>query len=236
VGNLIRVQPEVGGLLGRGLVWLLHANKDKGRTARAKQNRFTLTVADQQIRTSYLRPSSKPRSRYQDSSPRGADTVGNRTGSCVATIELPWTGKRLSRRRASRLGGALDTVERATGLGPRKMAFSVLAFTVQTKTFVTMQSRRETRIFGGVGRQRAGSWGRRSSLCSERGVACHWVVCGCTELLFALLWWTWMQIWIWITRLGVVRAGSRRQLLVVPGGPSATLKSFAEPPPAVEPT
>ena len=27
VGNLIRVQPEVGGLLGRGLVWLLHANK-----------------------------------------------------------------------------------------------------------------------------------------------------------------------------------------------------------------
>jgi hypothetical protein len=104
------------------------------------------------MRTSYLRPSSRPRRRYQDSTPRGAEAEGNWTGSRASRIGL-CEGERASRRRVSRVGGSLG---KATGRGPRKMVFSTLAFTVQT--CVTMQqSQAMTRIFGGQCRSSAGN-------------------------------------------------------------------------------
>jgi hypothetical protein len=106
-----------------------------------KSNR--LTVAGQQMRTSYLLPSSSPRRRYQDSRPRGTESVGNCTGSCVGRMVSE--GDRTWRRRWSKLGW---TLERVTGRGPRNIVFSTLAFTVQSCVTTTSRVAR-ARIFGG---------------------------------------------------------------------------------------
>ena len=94
------------------------------------------------MRTSYLLPSSSPRRRCQDSSPRGTDSVGNCTGRRVGRIVSE--GARTCRLRSSRPGW---TLERVTGLGPRNIVFSTLAFTVQT-CVTTQSSPARTRIFG----------------------------------------------------------------------------------------
>lgn len=96
------------------------------------------------MRTSYLRPSSNLRRMYQDSRPRAADLVGNLTDTCVANIGK-LAGSRVSRRRSVKPGW---TSGRGSGLGPRNIVFSTLAFTVQA--YVTMQSSQtRARIFGG---------------------------------------------------------------------------------------
>jgi len=149
VGYCICLQPEVG--------WLLrHVSKHQLRICEGKGNNLTifmhkycskkstiaLTVAGQQMRTSYLRPASRCGRRYHDSRPRGADFEGNWTGSCVGRIDC--AGVKVGRRRLSRLG---RTLGRTMAGGPRKMVFSTLAFTVQA-CVTTRSSPARTRIFG----------------------------------------------------------------------------------------
>jgi len=126
------------------------------------QRRGELTVAGQQMRTSYLRPFSNARRRYQDSRPRGAELEGNCTGRVVATIER-FAGSSVSRRRVARRG---CTLGRVTGLGPRNIVFSTLALRVQA-CVTTMQSSAETRIFGGLRGRRAGSGAEAASFFSR---------------------------------------------------------------------
>jgi hypothetical protein len=113
--------------------------------------RDELTVAGQQMRTSYLLPSSRPRSRYQDSRPRGTDSVGNCTGTRIGRIVS--AGDKRCKPKSCNLE---RTLGRVTGLGPRNIVFSTLAFTVQA--CVTMQSSpAERRIFGGQDVRMGGS-------------------------------------------------------------------------------
>jgi len=103
-------------------------------------------VAGQQILTSYLRPSSRPRRRYQDSRPWGADAVGKVTGRRVDRIEFT-PGERAGRWRSP---GAGRTLVSAMGAGARNMAFSTLAFTVVSSDMMQPASQGMVRIFEGT--------------------------------------------------------------------------------------
>ena len=102
---------------------------------------YHLTVAGQHMRTSYLLPSSRSLSRYQDSRPWGCAWEGNSTGSWVGRMDS--RVEMTCRLRWCKVGG---TSGKVTALGPRKMVFSTLAFTVQSCK--TVQSKTAmTRMF-----------------------------------------------------------------------------------------
>lgn len=73
------------------------------RKKQMQQDWRRLTNAGQQMRISYLRPSSSPRRRYQDSRPWGAVSVGNSTDSCVGRTEKS-PGASVWSSRLSKLG------------------------------------------------------------------------------------------------------------------------------------
>lgn len=162
-------------------------NKDNreaaiGHARTSRQDAAPLTVAGQQMRTSYLRPSSRSCRRYHDSRPRGAGLEGNCTGSCVGRMVCD--GDRRCSRRVSKLG---RTLGRTTGRGPRKMVFSTLALTVQT--CVTMQSSpARTRMFGVQQGELVDVQVKEASF--SRGPAqSHWAVGA-----FVVPWWFWRVV------------------------------------------
>ena len=99
------------------------------------------------MRTSYLRPFSRPRRRYQDSEPWGIEVSGKRTASGSESVVC--SGDSVWRRRPSMLR---RTWARGAGLGARKTVFSTLAVTMHT--YGRAQSRpARRRIFGGQGQR-----------------------------------------------------------------------------------
>jgi hypothetical protein len=119
VVNSERFQPEVCGLLSKLVLSNMSQLGLSGEVV-------GLTVAGQQMRTSYLRPASSCCRRYQDSRPWGAALEGNCTGSWEGRIVCACD--KVCNRRSSRLGRASG---RVTAAGARNMVFSTLAFTVQ---------------------------------------------------------------------------------------------------------
>jgi hypothetical protein len=97
------------------------AAKDESRAAH-----YQRTVAAQQTRTSYLCPSLKPCSKYHDSRPWGASSVGNATDSalCTEAVAEDEEGTRVSSFRSAKRGSASGNV---MGAGATKMVFSVFA-------------------------------------------------------------------------------------------------------------